>query len=109
MATGVSSVLRGHPWCAPIRSTNVKKMIKDIVVKLMEEAAEEPEHKSWCDNALATNEQTRKEKTASVEVLLAEIDELSKRVVDEAPTPGENLMDTDSAEISVQKTVFVKE
>merc|ERR1719310_1163697 len=41
----------------------VKKMIKDLVVKLMEEANEEAEHKGWCDTELSTNEQTRKEKT----------------------------------------------
>ena len=27
----------------------VKKMIKDLIVKLMEEATEESEHKGWCD------------------------------------------------------------
>merc|ERR1719456_1142002 len=58
----------------------VKKMIKDMVVKLMEEAAEEAEHKGWCDNELATNEQTRKEKTEAVEVLHAEIDELEATI-----------------------------
>merc|ERR1719248_177985 len=41
----------------------VKKMIKDLIVRLMEEANEEAEHKGWCDTELATNEQTRKEKT----------------------------------------------
>jgi len=59
---------------------SVKKMIKDMVVKLMEEAAEEQEHKGWCDNELATNEQTRKEKTQAVEVLHAEIDELEASI-----------------------------
>merc|ERR1719478_227260 len=47
----------------------VKKMIKDLIVKLMEEAAEEAEHKGWCDTELSTNEQTRKEKTEAVETL----------------------------------------
>merc|ERR1719271_2390598 len=51
-------------------------MIKDLIVKLMEEANEEAEHKGWCDTELSTNEQTRKEKTEAVEVLHAEIDEL---------------------------------
>merc|ERR1719486_1888870 len=36
----------------------VKKMIKDLITKLMEEANEEAEHKGWCDTELSTNEQT---------------------------------------------------
>merc|ERR1719248_418664 len=58
----------------------VKKMIKDLIVKLMEEANEEAEHKGWCDTELSTNEQTRKEKTAAVETLHAEIDELEASI-----------------------------
>merc|ERR1719359_2777329 len=54
----------------------VKKMIKDLIVRLMEEANEEAEHKGWCDTELSTNEQTRKEKTEAVETLHAEIDQL---------------------------------
>ena len=34
----------------------VKKMIKDFIVKLMEEANEEAEYKGWCDTELSTNE-----------------------------------------------------
>merc|ERR1719433_2604141 len=52
----------------------VKKMIKDLIVRLMEEANEEAEHKGWCDTELSTNEQTRKEKTEAVETLHAELD-----------------------------------
>merc|ERR1719409_1666515 len=55
-------------------------MIKDLIVKLMEEAAEEAEHKGWCDTELSTNEQTRKEKTEEVEMLHAEIDELEASI-----------------------------
>jgi len=58
----------------------VKKMIKDLIVRLMEEANEEAEHKGWCDTELSTNEQTRKEKTAAVETLHAEIDELEASI-----------------------------
>merc|ERR1712226_1534634 len=58
----------------------VKKMIKDLNVKLMEEANEEAEHKGWCDTELSTNEQTRKEKTTAVETLHAEIDELEASI-----------------------------
>lgn len=59
---------------------SVKKMIKELVVKLMEEANEEAEHKGWCDTELSTNEQTRKEKTSGVETLTAEADELEATV-----------------------------
>jgi len=58
----------------------VKKMIKDLITKLMEEAAAESEHKGWCDTELSTNEQTRKEKTAGVEALHAQIDELEASI-----------------------------
>jgi len=58
----------------------VKKMIKDLIVRLMEEANEEAEHKGWCDTELSTNEQTRKEKTQAVELLHAEIDELQASI-----------------------------
>jgi DNA repair exonuclease SbcCD ATPase subunit len=58
----------------------VKKLIKDLIVRLMEEANAEAEHKGWCDTELSTNEQTRKEKTATVETLHAEIDELEASI-----------------------------
>jgi len=58
----------------------VKKMIKELLAKLMEEAGEEADHKQWCDGELATNEQTRKEKTDAIEVLHAEIDRLSASI-----------------------------
>merc|ERR1719510_1338874 len=55
-------------------------MIKDLIVKLMEEANEEAEHKGWCDTELSTNEQTRKEKTEAVETFHAEIDQLEASI-----------------------------
>jgi len=58
----------------------VKKMIKDLIVKLVEEATAEAETKGFCDKEMTTNEHTRKEKTALVETLTADIDELSASV-----------------------------
>jgi len=58
----------------------VKKLIKDLITKLLEEANEEAEHKGWCDTELATNKQTRTEKTEAVVTLTAEIDELSASI-----------------------------
>jgi len=69
--------------------SKVKKMIKGLIVRLMEEANEEAEHKGWCDTELSTNEQTRKEKTESVQMLHAEIDELTSSIAQ----LGEDLTD----------------
>merc|ERR1711920_1170789 len=74
----VLSALAEHVQDDPFRK--VKKMIKDLIVRLMEEANEEAEHKGWCDTELSTNQQTRKEKTAAVELLHAEIDELEASI-----------------------------
>jgi len=52
----------------------VKKMIKDLIVKLMEQANTEAEHKAYCDTELATNQQTRDIKTAEVDELSASIE-----------------------------------
>jgi prefoldin subunit 5 len=58
----------------------VRKMIKDLIVKLMDEANEEASHKGWCDTELATNEKTRRMKTEAVELLNANIDELTTSI-----------------------------
>merc|ERR1719359_1511345 len=58
----------------------VKKLVKDLIVKLMEEANSEVEQKGYCDKELATNEHTRKEKTEAVVMLTAEIDELTASI-----------------------------
>lgn len=53
----------------------VKKMIKDLITKLMEEAANEADHKEFCDTELASNKQTRDDLTAQAEDLQAQIDQ----------------------------------
>jgi len=58
----------------------VKKMIEDLITRLEEEAAEEAEHKAWCDEELKTNKQTRDEKTETVETLHAQIDQLQASI-----------------------------
>jgi len=58
----------------------VKKMIKDLIVKLMEEATSETEHKGWCDTELTTNKQTRDKKTAEVNELESNIEDLTATI-----------------------------
>jgi len=54
----------------------VKKMMKDLIFKLMEEATAEAEHHGWCQTELTTNQQTRDSKSADVASLKSTIEEL---------------------------------
>merc|ERR550514_2558504 len=54
----------------------VKKMIKDLIVKLMEEA----EHKGWCDTEMTSNKQTREDKAEAVSTLTANGEELTAKI-----------------------------
>jgi hypothetical protein len=63
----------------PLRK--VKQMIKDLIVKLMEEATEEAEKQAWCEKELLENEHTRNQKTDKVELLSATIDQLETSTV----------------------------
>jgi len=58
----------------------VKRLIQDLIFRLQEEATGEAEQKGWCDAELATNRQTRAEKTQAVETLTAEIDQLEASI-----------------------------
>jgi len=55
----------------------VRKMIKDMIIKLMEEANEETEHKGWCDGELGANKIQRDAKTEDVNSLTAQADQLT--------------------------------
>jgi hypothetical protein len=57
--------------------TKVKKMIKDLLVKLMEEANDEADHKGWCDTELATNKMSRADLSSEIESLTSQADALT--------------------------------
>jgi len=60
--------------------TKVKKMVRDLIVKLMEESTAETEHKGFCDTELTTNQQTRDKKTEDIDSLNSDIEDLSANV-----------------------------
>lgn len=62
--------------------TKIKKMIKDLIVKLMEEATAETEHKGWCDAELASNKHTRESKSEDVSQLTAQKEQLEATIAD---------------------------
>merc|ERR1719331_2283030 len=69
------SMLASHAAADPFGK--VKKMIKDMIVRLMEEANEETEHKGWCDSELGANKVARDSKTEDVNQLTAQADQLT--------------------------------
>merc|ERR1719160_1017800 len=69
------SLLATHVASDPF--AKVKKMIKDLIIRLMEEANQETEHKGWCDAELSVNKVTREKKTEAVNTLTAEVEQLT--------------------------------
>jgi len=60
--------------------SKVKTLIKDLIVRLMEEATSETEQKGWCDKELTGNKHARDTKTEKVEILHATQDELTSSI-----------------------------
>jgi DNA polymerase/3'-5' exonuclease PolX len=60
--------------------TKVKKMIKDLISKLMQEGTEETEHKGWCDTELGTNKITRDKKSADIAKLTSDVEDLTAQI-----------------------------
>jgi len=78
----------------------VTKMIKDMIVKLMEEANEEAEHNGFCNTELTTNKQTRDSKTEQAAELKAEIEKLTADIAklgNEIAELSENIASVDAA------------
>merc|ERR1719408_891519 len=58
----------------------VRKMIDDMITRLLEEASEEEDHKGWCDTEMAKNKHTRDTKTEDINALQAKADQLSAEI-----------------------------
>merc|ERR1719282_1035011 len=58
----------------------IRKMIEDMIMKLLEQANQEATQKGYCDTELKTNEKTRTEKSELVDSLKAQIDELTSSI-----------------------------
>merc|ERR1719502_4310 len=58
----------------------VKKMIREMISKLMQEATAETEHHGWCQAELGENKITRDTKTAAVEDLTATLEQLNAEI-----------------------------
>merc|ERR1740121_179738 len=75
-------------------------MIKDLLVRLQQEADDEADHKAWCDKQLAENKQTREALSAEVEQLSSHADQLATLEVtlaEEVKELGEAIKELDDA------------
>merc|ERR1719352_159375 len=79
----------------------IKKMIKDLIVKLMEEANAEADQHAYCETELATNKQTREIKSSEVEELTAELE--SQNALMEKLTTEITELSDEVAEIKAQQ------
>jgi chorismate mutase len=76
-------------------------MIKDLIVKLMEEANAEADQHAYCETELATNKQTREIKSSEVEELTAELE--SQNALLEKLTTEITQLSEEVAEIKAQQ------
>merc|ERR1719265_796808 len=78
----------------------VKKMIQDMIQKLMEEANEAADHKAFCDAEMSTNKQTRDSKSTEAEGLKADIEGFTAdiaKLAEEVTELGEQITAVDAA------------
>jgi len=78
----------------------VKKMIENLITKLIEEATQEAEAKGFCDKELGTNKITRDKLNSEIEELTASIDEgnaLIVQLTDDVAKLSSEVADLDAA------------
>merc|ERR1719465_115921 len=87
----------------------IRKMIQDMIVKLTEEAQEEAEHKGFCDSELASNKQTRDDKTTQADTLTANIEQMTAESQKLATEIADLTADVAATDAAVAKATKIRE
>mmetsp|Transcript_79557 Transcript_79557/g.200088 ORF Transcript_79557/g.200088 Transcript_79557/m.200088 type:complete len:699 (+) Transcript_79557:119-2215(+) len=98
MDSGLLAMLAGHAAADPFEK--VKQMLKDLIVRLMDEAMAEADHKTWCDNELAANKRSRDSLSEEVEGLSTkkeELEVLEAKLTEEISDLTEAIAELDAA------------
>merc|ERR1719420_972509 len=85
---------------------NVRKMINDMIARLLQEAAEEAEHKGWCDAEMGKSELQQKHKEKEVKSLTSKIEEMSAQVAqldDEIRQLTKEIADAEAMDLEATK------
>jgi len=81
----------------------IKKMIKDLIVKLSEEANAEADQHAYCTTEMATNKQTREIKSSEVDELAANLEETQaafEKLTTEIASLSDSIAETKSQQAS---------
>merc|ERR1719247_3513519 len=85
---------------------NVRKMINDMISRLLQEAAEEAEHKGWCDAEMGKSEVQKAQKEKEVKSLTSKIEEMSAKVAqldDEIRQLTKEIADAEAMDLEATK------
>merc|ERR1719387_3090457 len=81
---------------------NVRKMINDMIARLLQEAAEEAEHKGWCDTEMGKSKLQKEQKEKEVKSLTSKIEEMTAQVAqldDEIRQLTKEIADAEAADL----------
>jgi len=85
---------------------NVRKMINEMIQRLLSEAAEEAEHKGWCDTEMGKSELQKTQKEKEVRQLKSKLEEETAQIAqldDEIKQLIKNLAEAESMQLEAQK------
>jgi hypothetical protein len=86
----------------------VKKMIDEMITKLIEQANEEATHKGWCDTEMAKNSHTREAKTDEINTLTAKADKLTAAITRVAQEIADIQTAINEIDAAVAKAISVR-
>merc|ERR1719238_1160153 len=86
----------------------VKKMIDEMITKLIEQANEEATHKGWCDTEMGKNTQTRETKTDEINTLTAKADKLTAAITRLAQEIADLQTAINEVDAAVAKAISVR-
>lgn len=87
---------------------DVKKMVKEMIVKLMNEMAEEAEHKEWCDAEMSKSEKSKANKEKQVSKLQSRIEALQAALAELTDNLETLAKDTAEAQAAVAEATKIR-